>query len=81
MVEKRYARYYRPKDERGEGNVGEFVIGSDGYLRNHKRLCDRYLKNTIGTITIKRLGYSSRNVGSLFPEVQTIKLTQRLLFF
>ena len=55
-------------DERGDGSVGEFIIGSDGYIRNHKRLCVRALKTLFGTIKIKRMGYSSRNVGSLFPK-------------
>jgi hypothetical protein len=55
-------------DERGDGSVGVSVIGSDGCLRNHKRLCDRSLKTLFGTIKIKRMGYSSRNAPSLFPK-------------
>jgi hypothetical protein len=55
-------------DERGDGNVGESIIGSDGYFRNHKRLSERKLKTLFGTIKIERVGYSSRNVGSLFPK-------------
>lgn len=44
-----------------DGSVGESVIGSDGDIRNHKRLCERKLKTLFCTITIKRMGYSSRN--------------------
>lgn len=54
-------------DERGDGSVGESVIGSDGYLRNHKRIGERKLKTLFGTIKIKRMGYSSRHVDSLYP--------------
>lgn len=43
-------------------------MGRDGPLRNPKRLCERKLKTRFGTIKIKRMGYSSRHVGSLFPK-------------
>ena len=53
-------------DERGDGNVGAFVIGHDGYLRNHKRLCERKLKTLFGTIKIAANQGSFAMVSSLW---------------
>ena len=55
-------------DQRGDGNVGEFVIGGDGEVRSHKRVSERQLKTLFGTRKLKRFGSSSRNVGSRFPK-------------
>ncbi|ETR65804.1 MAG: hypothetical protein OMM_13690, partial [Candidatus Magnetoglobus multicellularis str. Araruama] len=52
---------------RGVGDIGEFVVGSDGLKRNHKRIRSRTIKTYFGTIKIFRIGYSNRNVTSLFP--------------
>ena len=52
---------------RGIGDVGEFVIGSDGLKRTHKRKKSRTIKTFLGKIKLFRVGYSHRNVSSLFP--------------
>ncbi|KPA17646.1 hypothetical protein MHK_002180 [Candidatus Magnetomorum sp. HK-1] len=54
-------------NSRGLGDVGPIVIGSDGLHRSHKRTRSRIIKTLFGDIEIKRIGYSNRNVHSLFP--------------
>lgn len=68
-------------DERGDGNVGDFVIGHDEKVRNHKRVSERPLKTLFGTIKIKRLGYSSRHLGSLFPKDGQLNLPKESYSF
>jgi len=68
-------------EERGDGSVGESIIGSDGHLRNHKRLCERKIKTLFGTIKIKRIGYSSRKAGSLFPKDGQLNLPKESYSF
>jgi hypothetical protein len=55
-------------DERGLGDMGDFIKGSDGIVRTHKRIRERQIKTLFGTINIKRIGYSSRGRNSLFPK-------------
>lgn len=54
-------------DERGVGDIGPSIIGADGIKRTHKRIRPRKMKSQFGEIEIKRVGYSSRNVSSIFP--------------
>ena len=53
--------------ERGVGDVGPSVLGSDGVRRTHKRIGTRKIKTLFGQIEIRRVGYSCRNIPSLFP--------------
>ncbi len=55
-------------DERGLGDVGKLVTGSDGIVRSHKRASERQIKTLFGVIKIARMGYSSRGGSSLFPK-------------
>ncbi len=54
-------------NERGVGDVGLNVIGADKVNRTHKRIRSRKIKSIFGDIEIKRVGYSLRNISSLFP--------------
>jgi hypothetical protein len=54
-------------EERGVGDVGLNVTGTDGVNRTHKRIRIRTIKTIFGEIKIKRLGYSAKNTSSLFP--------------
>ena len=54
-------------NSRGVGDIGEFVIGIDGHKRTHKRIRSRVIKTLFGKIKIPRVGYSQRNISSLFP--------------
>ena len=53
--------------QRGLGDVGACVIGSDGVKRPHKRVLTRTIITLFGPIKIPRLGYSQSLVSSLFP--------------
>ena len=55
-------------DDRGLCDVGEFVTGSDGIIRSHKRASERKIRSLFGVIQIERMGYSSRGASSLFPK-------------
>lgn len=55
-------------DERGLCDVGEFVTGSDGIVKSHKRVRERQIKTLVGILKIKRIGYSKRGASSLFPK-------------
>lgn len=54
-------------DERGLGNIGESITGSDGIVRTHKRIRNRDLKTLFGTIKLTRIGYGCRGENRLFP--------------
>jgi hypothetical protein len=54
-------------DDRGLCDVGDFVTGSDGIVRSHKRASERQISTLFGVIKIKRMGYSNRGASSLFP--------------
>ena len=54
-------------NKRGMGDIGQTVVGSDGVNRTHKRIRTRTIKCLFGKIEIKRIGYSHRNISSLFP--------------
>jgi len=46
----------------------ESVVGSDQVERNHRRTgCERDLMTLFGEVAVRRLGYSCRGSGSLFP--------------
>jgi len=53
--------------ERGVGDIGASVQGTDGVTRTHKRLRSKTLKTLFGSIEIQRVGYSKPSVSSLFP--------------
>ncbi len=54
-------------EERGVGDVGPSVTGTDSLKRTHKRLRTRTIKTLFGIVAINRIAYSSRGVASLFP--------------
>jgi hypothetical protein len=53
--------------QRGFGDVGSFVVGSDGIKRTHKRLLTKTIITLFGPIEITRYSYSNSCVSSLFP--------------
>jgi hypothetical protein len=53
--------------ERGVGDIGDSVLGSDGILRTHKRLRIRTINTLFGPIPIQRLTYSMPHVSSVCP--------------
>ena len=53
--------------ERGVGDVGAYVIGSDGVKRTHKRPLKRTILTVFGSIVITRMAYSKPTLSSLFP--------------
>lgn len=55
-------------DDRGLCDIGESVIGSDGIVRNHKRIREREIKTLFGAVKIRRIGYSVPGADSLFPK-------------
>lgn len=61
-------------DERGLGDMGDFIVGSDDLVRTHKRIRERHIKTLFGPIKIKRSGYSSRGKNSLFPTDSLLNL-------
>lgn len=56
-------------DVRSEQEIRrDSVTGADGIERNHRREgCKRNLSTLFGDITVTRVGYSQRNVTSVFP--------------
>lgn len=53
--------------ERGVGDIGDSVLGSDGIRRTHKRLRTRTINTLFGPIAIQRLAYSMPHVSSVCP--------------
>lgn len=53
--------------ERGVGDIGPSVVGSDGIKRTHKRPLKRTIKTLFGPLEIIRLAYSKPSFNSLFP--------------
>ena len=58
------------------GNIGDYVIGSDGMKRTHKRVHERTIICIFGEITIKRLGYGAKGYKSLFPKDAILNLPE-----
>jgi len=54
-------------EERGVGNVGSSVTGTNGIKRTHKRLRTRKIKTLFGEVAVTRIAYSGPGVASLFP--------------
>lgn len=63
-------------DLRDLGDLGNYIVGSDGIVRNHKRVRERILITIFGEIKIKRIGYSSRGHTSLFPKDAILNLPE-----
>jgi hypothetical protein len=53
--------------ERGVGDIGDSVLGSDGILSTHKRLRIRTMNTLFGLIPIQRLADSMPHASSVFP--------------
>jgi hypothetical protein len=68
-------------DERGLGDMGYSIVGSDGIERTHKRISERQIKTLFGTINIKRIGYSNRGNHGLFPTDSLLNLPDTLYSF
>jgi len=68
-------------DERGLGDMGDSIVGSDGIERTHKRISERQIKTLFGTINIKRIGYSTRGNNGLFPKDSLLNLPDTLYSF
>ncbi len=54
-------------EERGVGDIGPGVTGTDGIKRTHKRLRIKKIKTLFGEVKINRIAYSGRGAPSLFP--------------
>ena len=52
-----------------------------GILSNHKCFCEYLLKTLFGSMKIKRLGISKRNIGSLFPSARQLNLPKESYSF
>ena len=52
------------------------IMGSDGVERTHFREdCDRPLESLFGEVKVKRMGYSARGAGSIYPSAKgTLKI-------
>lgn len=59
---------------RGEGDVGESVIGDDGIERTHKKTKERKLTSIFGKVGVARQGYSQREKTILFPKDAILNL-------
>ena len=54
-------------DQRSPGEAAGPVKGSDGVERSERRLHDRQLETTFGTVSVERLGYAHPGHDSLHP--------------
>jgi len=68
-------------DEHGLCDIGDFIVGSDGVVRNHKRIREREIKTLFGYIKIKRVGYGAHGKDSLFPKDGLLNLPQNSYSF
>ena len=57
----------RHLDQRSPGEAAGRVEGGDGVERSARRLHDRQLETTFGTVTVERLGYAHPGHDSLHP--------------
>lgn len=63
-------------DQRGSGEVGPCVEGSDGHLRTHRRKNQCRTNDSIfGPVTVTRTGYGQRGVSQLFPLDEPLNLS------
>lgn len=61
-------------DSRDVGDIGSLLEGADNIIRTHKRIGERQIKSIFGEVECERLGYSDRNVESLFPKDSHLNL-------
>ena len=54
-------------DQRGPGKAAGPVAGADGVERPERRVHDRRLETTFGTVEVERVGYGARGHESLHP--------------
>ena len=54
-------------DQRSPGEAAGPVEGADGVERSERRLHDRQLETTFGTVAVERLGYARHGHDSLHP--------------
>ena len=54
-------------DQRGPGEAAGPVAGADGVERPERRVHDRRLETTFGTVDVERVGYGARGHESLHP--------------
>ena len=54
-------------DQRGPGEAAGPVAGADGVEREERRVHDRRLETTFGTVDVERMGYGARGHESLHP--------------
>ena len=54
-------------DQRSPGEAAGPVEGADGVERSERRLHDRQLETTFGTVAVERLGYAHPGHDSLHP--------------
>ena len=59
---------------RGLGDVGSYIVGSDGVTRSHKRIHKRILITIFGEVVVERLGYGAKGKNSLFPKDASLNL-------
>lgn len=68
-------------NDRGDGDVGDFIVGSDGIPRHYKRLGKREIKTIFGKITIQRTGYSAKGTSTLYPKDAQLNLPRNSYSF
>ena len=54
-------------DQRGPGEAAGPVAGADGIERPERRVHERRLETTFGTVDVERVGYGARGHESLHP--------------
>ena len=54
-------------DQRGPGEAAGPVAGADGVERPERRVHERRLETTFGTVDVERVGYGARGHESLHP--------------
>ena len=52
---------------RGLGDTGPTVTGGDGVTRTHRRVHERALTTVFGPVRVRRMGYRTRGLNSLYP--------------
>lgn len=65
-------------DLRGPGKAMGEVVGATGVRRTEARLRTRHLKTVFGKVEVQRLGYTSRDVETLFPKDAELNLPRGL---
>ena len=64
-------------DERGDGDMGSELEGSDGVVRERKRRRGRELETKFGTVEVERFSYEAKGCESLHPKDADLNMPTR----